>query len=282
MKKVTEMITIKGLNYSYERNKPVLKNINTSIKTGEFVGLVGPNGCGKSTLLNLICRVLDLQSGYISIDGNELSSISHNDLARLVAVVPQESFFEFDFTAMEIVLMGRLPYLSRFQLEGEADRKLAKSAMMQTKCWEFKNRYVKHLSGGEKQRVVVARALVQDTKYLLLDEPTSHLDMNFQFEVLDIMARLNIKKNITIISVFHDINHASKYCSRLLLMKSGKIIDDGIPNEIINYKNMSKLFDFDIIFKHHPKEGYKYILPDLNPLRRNIEDQHKKSSINKR
>jgi iron complex transport system ATP-binding protein len=276
------MIIIEDLNYSYERNKSVLNNINLTIKTGEFVGLVGPNGCGKSTLINLICRVLDLQSGYIAIDGIELLSIPHNDLAKLVAVVPQESFFEFDFTALEIVLMGRLPYLGRFQLEGKSDRKLAKVAMKQTKCWDFRNKYMKHLSGGEKQRVVVARALVQDTKYLLLDEPTSHLDMNFQFEVLDIMARLNRKKKITIISVFHDINHASKYCSRLLLMKSGEIIDDGVPNEVINYKNMSKLFDFDIILKHHPKEGYKYILPDLNPIGRNNKDQHKKVSIIKR
>lgn len=276
------MIIIKDLNYSYERNKSVLKNINLSIKTGEFVGLVGPNGCGKSTLINLICRVLDLQSGHIIIDGDELPKIPHNELAKLVAVVPQESFFEFDFTAMEIVLMGRLPYLTRFQLEGKTDRKLANAAMKQTKCGEFKDKYMNHLSGGEKQRVVLARALVQDTKYLLLDEPTSHLDMNFQFEVLDIMARLNRKKKITIISVFHDINHASKYCSRLLLMKSGEIIDDGTPNEIINYKNMSKLFDFGIILKHHPKEGYKYILPDLNPIRRNNKDQHKDISINKR
>ncbi len=257
------MLVLKDLYFGYEKNKQVLKNINLTFNKGEFIGIIGPNGCGKSTLLNIICRVLELQKGSIILDGKNLDNISQLELAKRVAVVPQESAFEFDFTALEIVLMGRLPYLTRFQIEGADDRKLARYAMVRTKCWEFRDKYIKNLSGGEKQRVIVARALTQGTKYLLLDEPTSHLDLNFQYEILDLLSELNRTKKVTMISVFHDINLASKYCTRLILMKYGKIIADGLPEKIITQKNMSKIYDFNIILKEHPREGYKYVLPDI-------------------
>jgi iron complex transport system ATP-binding protein len=257
------MLVIKNLYFSYEKNNDVLNSINLKIKPGEFVGIVGPNGCGKSTLINILCRVLELDRGEIIISDQSINEIPQSELARLVAVVPQESFFEFDFTAKEIVLMGRIPYLSRFQLEGPSDHRLAKIAMQKTRCWRFKDKYIRKLSGGEKQRVIVARALVQEPKYLLLDEPTSHLDMNFQYEILDIISDLNKQKNLTVISIFHDINLASKYCNRLILMKEGRIIADGPPRYIINPKNMARIYDFNIILKKHPKEGYKYILPDI-------------------
>jgi iron complex transport system ATP-binding protein len=257
------MLEIENLSFSYDRTKQVLKNVNIEIKKGEFVGIVGPNGCGKTTLVNILSHVLDLQKGKIKLDGEDLRKIPQNELAKLIAVVPQESMFEFEFTGLEIVLMGRLPYLARFQLEGEKDRKIAERAMKKTQCWQFRDKYIRNLSGGEKQRVIVARALTQEPEYLLLDEPTSHLDMNFQFEVLDLIAELNKTKKVTILSVFHDINLASKYCTRLLLMKEGRIIADGPPKAIINRKNMSKIYEFNIILKRHPKEGYKYILPDI-------------------
>ncbi len=259
------MLEIKELSFSYEKKKQVLNNINLTINNGDFVGIVGPNGCGKSTLINIICRVLNFNLGRIVLDSKELKTISQLELARAIAVVPQESFFEFDFTALEIVLMGRLPYLSRFQLEGPGDRELAETAMKLTKCWGFRDKYINQLSGGEKQRVIVARALIQATNYLLLDEPTSHLDLNFQFEILDVISNLNKNKKVTIISVFHDINLASKYCNRLVIMKAGRIIADGRPEEVINLKNLTKIYDFNIILKKHPKLGYKYILPDLEP-----------------
>lgn len=257
------MLEIINLNFSYEKPKKVVKNITLKFKSGEFIGIVGPNGCGKTTFLNILTRVLEPQLGSISINGRSLPEIPQNELAKLVAVVPQESMFEFEFTALEIVLMGRLPYLSRFQLEGPKDRKLAKTAMQRTKCWQFRDKYIKNLSGGEKQRVIVARALTQEPEFLLLDEPTSHLDLNFQYEILDLIAELNRKKKVTIISVFHDINLASKYCTRLLIMKEGEIIADGPPLKIINRNNLNQIYDFQIILKRHPKEGYKYILPDI-------------------
>jgi iron complex transport system ATP-binding protein len=257
------MLEIRNLRFAYEAGHEVIKNLNLKIDRGDFVGIIGPNGCGKSTLVNLFSNVLTANHGNILINGQDIRLIPQNSLAQLVAVVPQESVFEFDFTALEIVLMGRLPYLSRFQLEGPDDRRIARMTMKKTKCWEFKDKYIKHLSGGEKQRVIVARALTQDPKLLLLDEPTSHLDLNFQFEVLDIISELNKNNKVTIISVFHDINLASKYCSRLVLMKSGRIIADGEPKKIITPENMAKIYDFKIILKRHPREGYKYILPDI-------------------
>jgi iron complex transport system ATP-binding protein len=265
------MIEIKNMNYQYEKGKNVLKNIGLTFNKGEFIGIVGPNGCGKSTLINLLCHVLELQSGSIKINDRNLKDIHQNELARLISVVPQESFFEFDFTALEIVLMGRLPYLSRFQLEGVNDRKLAQSAMEKTKCWEHRDKFIKNLSGGEKQRVIVARALTQNTEIILLDEPTSHLDMNFQYELLDLISDLNKSKKVTVISVFHDINLASKYCSRLIVMKAGKIIADDKPSKVIVPDTLAKIYDFNIILKHHPKEGYKYILPDIG---KNESDAH--------
>jgi len=260
---VKTMLKIKDLTFSYDKSQDVLKNVNIKIKKGEFVGIVGPNGCGKTTLVNILSRVLEQKKGNIRLNGEDLNTIPQNEIAKLIAVVPQESMFEFEFTAMEIVLMGRLPYLARFQLEGKRDRKIAERAMKKTQCWQFRDKYIKNLSGGEKQRVIVARALTQEPEYLLLDEPTSHLDMNFQYEILDLIAELNKTKGVTIISVFHDINLASKYCTRLLLMKDGRIIADGPPKTIINRKNMSKIYEFNIILKRHPKEGYKYILPDI-------------------
>ena len=257
------MLEIENLSFSYDRTKQVLKNVNIEIKKGEFVGIVGPNGCGKTTLVNILSHVLELQKGKIKLNGEDLRTIPQNELAKLIAVVPQESMFEFEFTGLEIVLMGRLPYLARFQLEGEKDRKIAERTMKKTQCWQFRDKYIRNLSGGEKQRVIVARALTQEPEYLLLDEPTSHLDMNFQFEVLDLIAELNKTNKVTILSVFHDINLASKYCTRLLLMKDGKIIADGPPRAIINRKNLSEIYEFNIILKRHPKEGYKYILPDI-------------------
>jgi iron complex transport system ATP-binding protein len=257
------MIEIKDLQFSYDKTKKVLNNIDLKINKGEFVGIVGPNGCGKTTLVNILSRVLEHKKGNIQLNDQDLNYIPQNELAKLIAVVPQESMFEFEFTAMEIVLMGRLPYLSRFQLEGEKDRKIAKRAMRKTKCWQFRDKYIKNLSGGEKQRVIVARALTQEPEYLLLDEPTSHLDMNFQFEILDILSKLNKIKGVTVISVFHDINLASRYCTRLLLMKKGRIIADGAPRKIMNRRNLSKIYEFSIILKRHPKKGYTYILPDI-------------------
>jgi iron complex transport system ATP-binding protein len=257
------MLQIKNLYFSYDKKNNVLKNINLNIRRGEFLGIVGPNGCGKSTLVNIICRVLHYNSGEIRLDDLSLNIYPQSELARKIAVVPQESHFEFDFTALEIVLMGRLPYLSRFQLEGVHDKKLAKAAMKKTECWEFRDKYIKNLSGGEKQRVILARALVQSPQYLLLDEPTSHLDLNFQYEILDVILNLNKRRKVTIVSVFHDINLASKYCSRLIIMKEGKIIADGKPATILNTKVLAKIYDFKIILKKHPKQGYKYILPDI-------------------
>lgn len=257
------MMEIQNLYFRYDKHKDVIRNINLKIKKGEFVGLVGPNGCGKSTLLNLLSHLLEPRRGDIIINGQNIKRIPQNHLARLVSVVPQESIFEFDFTALEIVLMGRLPYLSRFQFEGPEDRKMASAAMKKTKCWSLRDKFIKNLSGGEKQRVILARAITQNTEFLLLDEPTSHLDLNFQYEVLDLITRVNRLKKATIISVFHDINLASKYCSRLILMKNGEIIADGKPKKIMSYENMLKIYDFNILLKRHPKEGYTYILPDI-------------------
>jgi iron complex transport system ATP-binding protein len=257
------MIEIENLSFSYEKNKKVLDDINLTIDSGEFVGIVGPNGCGKSTLINLLCRVLEYRTGQIQINNRDIKTIAQHDLAKHIAVVPQESSFEFDFTVNEIVLMGRLPHLSRFQMEGDNDHRIAKTAMTKTKCWKYRDKLIRNLSGGEKQRVIVARALTQEPSILLLDEPTSHLDMNFQYEILDLIARLNRTKKVTILGVFHDINLASKYSDRLMIMKQGKIIADGPPRQVINTNTLAQIYDFQIILKKHPKEGYKYILPDM-------------------
>ena len=204
-----------------------LHDVTMSVPRGSLTGLLGPNGCGKTTLLKLLAGVAAPDRGVVSIDGRSLGAISRRDLARRVAVVPQETHPAFDYTAMEMVLMGRHPHLGLFQLEGPHDLAVARDAMAATGTADLADRPYMTLSGGEKQRVVIASALAQDPGVLLLDEPTASLDLGYQLEVASLLVRLNRERGVTMVLATHDLNLAAAVCDSVLLLRDGRVLAQG-------------------------------------------------------
>ncbi|MDI6688951.1 MAG: heme ABC transporter ATP-binding protein [Actinomycetota bacterium] len=245
-------------------DRQVLERINLSIQKGDFIGIVGPNGSGKSTFLKVISRTLKPKSGVVYLDGEDIQRLSPRFIARNLAVVPQETSIAFAFTALDIVLMGRSPYLGRFETEGYDDLSIARAAMEKTNTWHLAERSITSLSGGEKQRVIIAQALAQEPCILLLDEPTSHLDINHQLEIMDLVKGLN-GDGLTVISVFHDLNMAAEYCRSLVLLNQGRIDVLGPPEEVLTVENIKRVFNADVLVNRHPltKKLYVTLLPKL-------------------
>lgn len=240
---------------------PVLNGITFRIHKGDFVGIIGPNGSGKSTILKTISRVLTPRSGKVLLLNRDIYSINRAEIARRLAVVPQEARMDFDFTVEEIVLMGRLPHLGRFEKEGQKDLARAREAMDLTRTLHLAPRSITELSGGEKQKVIIARALTQEPEVLLLDEPTSHLDINHQTEILDLMKKLCRKNQLTIVMVLHDLNMAAQYCDYLVLLSGGKVFALGPPQEVITAANIKAVYGSDVIITNHPVRNRPMVIP---------------------
>ena len=211
------LLSINGISGGYY-NQNVIKNISLEIKRGEFLGIIGPNGSGKSTLLKLISRVLIPEQGEICLEGKDITQMRRKDFFRKVGFVPQDTLISFAFSVWEIVLMGRIPHLGRLQLESKHDFLIAENALRLTDASYLKQKDIDELSAGERQRVIIAKALTQEPMLLLLDEPTAHLDIGHQIQILDLLRKLNQEKNLTIAIVLHDLNLASEYCDRLILI----------------------------------------------------------------
>ena len=254
------VLTIDGVDCSYG-SVEILKDINFKVNSGEFLGILGPNGSGKSTLLKSISRVLKPKKGAIIIDDKNVYNMKTIELARQMAVVPQTTDVSFDFTALEVVLMGRNPHMPRFKMEGQKDLDIAKKAMEITRTWDFADRPVTELSGGERQRVIIARALTQQPKVLLLDEPTTHLDISNQLEIMDLIKKLCVTENLLLVAVFHDFNLAARYCDSIILLKDGKIVGVGKAEDTLTSKNLRKVFSVDTVVKRHPITGMLYVVP---------------------
>ena len=219
-------------------SKTILHDISLAIQDKEFVGIIGPNGSGKSTFLKCLYRVLQPSGGKIFFDGTELSSLSHRDTALKMAVVAQHSTVNFDFSVLEMVLMGRSPYkglLDRDQLD---DYEIARHALAQVGLSDFESRNFNTLSGGEQQRVILARALAQRTECLVLDEPTNHLDIKYQLELMTIVKRLDA----TVVSAIHDLNLAAIYCDRIIALKDGHIVCSGTPKEVLTEEIIRQIY----------------------------------------
>jgi iron complex transport system ATP-binding protein len=260
-----KILTVKNLDFAYEGSN-VLNNISFNVEDGCFLSILGPNGSGKSTLVNLICKVLKKYKGTITIKGRNIENLSSKEIAKLVAVVPQYSNTGFDFLVGELIMMGRFPYISRFGREKKQDYDIVENVMEKTKTLPLYKKRFSELSGGEKQRVVIAQALVQDTPIVLLDEPTSHLDINFQIEIMELFHELNINEGKTIIGVFHDINLAVNYSKDAILLKNGIIFNYGEINDIITKENIKKVFNSDVYVGKNPFTGKLYISPTFNPV----------------
>lgn len=268
---------------AYYGSVKVLENIDFNAAKGEFLGIIGPNGSGKTTLLRTISRILKPKVGTILLGGEDVQRYKEKEFWRTFAAVPQETVINFDFSALDIVLMGRNPHLRRFQVEGEKDIEVAKECMENTNCRHLAERKINELSEGERQRVIIARALAQEPKVLLLDEPTSHLDINYQIEIMDLLKRLTTEQKLIVISVIHDLNLAAQYCDRLVLLQAGKIASIGEPKGVLTSENIKNTFGADVIVKAHPLTNMCYIsaLPNANLQGKSQAQSQKNSSLNK-
>jgi len=258
------IISVKNLNFSYNHSQ-VLHNLGFNIDRGDFISILGPNGAGKSTLVNLISKVLENYEGRIEIGGKSIKKLSSRDTAKLVAVVPQYTDPGFDFTVSEMIMMGRHPYISRFGMEKEEDYDAVNRAMKRTETLSFAGRKYSELSGGEKQRVIIAQALAQDSTVLLLDEPTSHLDINYQIEFMNLFLSLNKKESKTIIGIFHDINLAIQNSQKIMLLKEGRISSFGNPENVISRESIKNIFGSDVYVGKNPVTGKLYVSPIFGP-----------------
>ena len=236
-------LQIKNLKFAYN-DKEILKNINLRFNTGYFYSVIGPNGSGKSTLLKNIAKIVSPEENSIMIDNKDITKINKKELSKIISVIPQEINIDYDFTVYDIVLMGRNPYKKFFQDFNANDREIAQKYMKETNTWQLRDKLITELSGGEKQRVIAARALAEEADIFLLDEPTSHLDLQYQIEFLKIFR--NLKKDKIIIAVLHDLNLSSIFSDQIILINSGKIIDKGIPSEVISTKNIKDVYNLSV------------------------------------
>jgi len=259
------LLKIDGIDCSYG-SVNVLKDIQFAVKSGEFLGILGPNGSGKTTLLKSISRVLKPTKGTVLIDDLDIYKMKSLDVAKQLAVVPQTTPATFDFTSLEVVLMGRNPHMPRFKMESKEDIDIAKNSMELTRTWEFADRPITELSGGERQRVIIARALTQEPQILLLDEPTTHLDISNQLEIMDLIKHLSKTNKMLVVAVFHDFNLAARYCDSMILLGEGKIVAVGKSDATLTSENVKKVFNVDTIVKKHPITGYLHVIPISRPL----------------
>ncbi|NIM06943.1 MAG: ATP-binding cassette domain-containing protein [Armatimonadetes bacterium] len=251
--------------------RPVISNLSLSVQEGEFIGLVGPNGSGKSTLIRLFSRVLHPLAGEVRVEGEDIRKKGASWLARKIAVVPQDSPVAFDFSVLEMVLMGRSPHLGRFTVEGKEDLGVAWECLRLTNMEGLAHRPATAISGGERQRAVIARALAQQPKILLADEPIAHLDINHQIQVLDLLQRLIRQKALTVITALHDLNLASMYCDRLVMLAGGRAIASGSPNEVITEDSIRHAYGVHARVKAHPATGRPYITLAHRPISAPVE-----------
>ena len=254
------MLKVKDLTCGYN-SKFVIHQVSFSVKEGEFYGIIGPNGSGKTTLLKAITKSLKPQGGEIFFKNKEITQMGFRELSQKIAVVSQIQPTAFDITVKDFVLLGRIPYYSKFQfLETGRDEEIAEKAMFLTDTSEFRKRFIGEMSGGERQLVVIARALAQEPKLLLLDEPTSHLDITHQVKILDLLKRLNKKTQLTVIIVLHDLNLASEYCDRLILLNDGKVQKIGSPQEVLTYQIIEEVYNTTVVVKENPVSSKPHIL----------------------
>lgn len=255
------MLELEKVTTGYDK-KPILNDISFTVDKGDFLGVIGPNGSGKTTLLRVISKILSPWKGRVTLEGKGLDEIKYRELAKRMAVVPQrmqETFFSY--SVKDFILLGRTPYLRRFQLlESKHDLRVVREVMEETDTLGLEERNLEDLSGGERQRTIIAQALAQEPEILLLDEPTSHLDIGHQVEILDLVRKLNRERKMTVIMVLHDLNLASEYCDQLILLNEGSMFKKGTPQEILTYEIIEKVYNTLVIVYSNPLSGKPHVL----------------------
>ena len=249
-----------SVSAGYRAGDAVIEGIDLRVEEGSFPGLIGPNGCGKTTLLRVLSGIIRPASGTVRLAGKRLDQLSRREVARHCAVVPQETPISFAFTVRETVTMGRHPYIGRFRSLTDVDERIVAEAMAQTATDHLADRSVLELSGGERQRVIIARALCQQPQVLLLDEPTAHLDINHQIELLELLCELSAgRQRLTIVCATHDLNHASAYCDHVLLMQDGRSCTFGSPEQVISQDSILDTYGVDVHIEYD--DGRPFIVP---------------------
>ncbi len=252
-------IQIKQVSFSY-LDGLVLHNVDLSVGAGEMVGLIGPNGSGKTTLIKLVSGVLKPGQGEVRLDDSNLSLLKRKTVARSVAVVPQQFHIPFAFTVGEVVMLGRIPFIRAMAGETVVDKDAVSAALAVVGIGELVERRFDELSGGERQKVILAMALAQQPKLLLLDEPTAHLDIAHQIEILELVRSLNAEQGITVIAAMHDLNLASLYFDRLVVLKEGGVVAEGTPTEVLTEKMIRDVFSASVRVEQHPVTGAPHIV----------------------
>ena len=254
------VVRMESVAFAYP-GREIFLDLNLSIEDGEILGLIGPNSSGKTTLLKLMDGLLQPQGGKVFLEEKDLGLLSRAEVARRVAVVPQEAEVPFAFTAGEIVLMGRSPYLGRFGWEKKTDLEIAHESMALTDVTGLENRPFAELSGGEKQRVLLAKALTQQPKVLLLDEPASHLDLKHQVELHELIRSLNREKKLTVLNISHDLNMAAEYSHRMVLLQRGSVYAVGTPSEVVTEENIRRVYEIRVMVERNPLSGAPRVTP---------------------
>lgn len=253
------ILEVSGVSCAYD-GADALSDVTFRLSPGDFAAVAGPNGSGKSTLIRTLSRVLRPRLGSTLLDGNDLYTIPARQSAQAIAVLPQETLVEFEFTCEEIVLMGRAPHLGRFESEKERDRSVVREAMERTGTWELRHRPVVELSGGERQRVLLARAFAQEPRVLLLDEPTAHLDLSYQVQILRLVRALRDEKKTAVLASLHDLNLAAAYADRVVLLSKGRVQAVGSPVEVLIEPVLRPIFGPEVMVRPHPDTGGPLVL----------------------
>ena len=239
----------------------VFEQLSLSIERGSITGLVGPNGSGKSTVLKALARMLRPRHGAVYLDGRDISRLPTREVARRLAILPQAPSAPEELTVAELVEQGRYPHVGPLRLLDDADRAAIERALDETGMTEFRERPLDSLSGGERQRAWIALALAQETPILLLDEPTTYLDIGHQFEVLDLIRRLNLAQGMTIVLVLHDLNQAARFSRRMVVLEAGRIVADGAPAAVLTPELLARVFHVQAQVIPHPEDGTPVCLP---------------------
>jgi iron complex transport system ATP-binding protein len=254
-------VTVEQLNYSYTKT-PFIHDLSFDFKAGELFNVVGPNGAGKTTLLYLLGGIIKPKSGQILLDGVPLSSFKRQALAKIMTIIPAESNIAFDFTVYDIVSMGRYPYHSPLASLTNDDHEIIREVIERTGLTKYEDKIFNQLSSGERQRVLIARALAQKTPILLMDEPTVHLDIHYQLDIYRLAQSLAHDKNLSIFMISHNLNYTSMYSDRIMLMREGRIVKIGSPDDIFQPELLSDVYGTPLSVYPHPKTGKPTIWPD--------------------
>jgi len=248
------ILTLRRVGFRYNTSWAV-RGVDLEVFPGEMLGILGPNGSGKTTLLKIMDGMLLPDEGDVLVGGKSIGSLKRGDIAKVVGMVAQENFFRFAFSVLEVVLMGRFPHLRRLQFEKDEDMEIAVNALKATHALELSGRSIHELSGGEKQRVLMARALAQEPAVILLDEPTSFLDLKYKKEIFDLIANLTREKRLGVVAVSHDMDLLSQYCHRLVMLRNGSVHLTGTPEEVIHAESIREVYECAVVVDRNPLTG---------------------------